>query len=127
MPVIRRRDGDRVDILVLEQLADVAVRLGFWQTHLVEFGEALIENVFVHVAKRGDLRLLDLRVALDVVIAAPAHAADRHAHAVIRAEDATACAKSSAACGERSTRRNCRASRLEKFPPLDRHKIPRSI
>ena len=52
--MIGRGDGDGVDFFVFEKLADVDVGLGFGAAQFFDVGEALVQNIFVDVAERGD-------------------------------------------------------------------------
>src|SRR5213594_34655 len=73
MPVVRRGDGDGVNLLVLEQFADVPVTFDL----LIAFAERLdarVEDFAVHIAKGDDTNVFagQSAHAADVVLAAPA-------------------------------------------------------
>src|ERR1700709_372787 len=84
MPVIRRGDRDGVDVLVLEQLADVLISFD-----LVPFGRHLVlalgEDFRVDIAERGEPHALQAVVAADVRSAAAIEADDSDADITIRA------------------------------------------
>src|ERR1700733_12510286 len=87
MPMIRRGNRDGVDLFVFEKFANVGVRLRFRTTEFFDVGEALIENVFIDVAERGDFDVAHFIEAVNVIDTAAARAADGDAHAIVRAED----------------------------------------
>jgi hypothetical protein len=82
--MIGRRDGDAVDLAVLEQPADVGVGLDFL-VPLPELLDLRIEVGAVHVAERDHAHVGDLAEVADVLFA---FAADFHAGA--DADDAQA-------------------------------------
>ena len=81
MPVVRRGDADGVDVLRLQQLADVLVGLHL-HALLFEFASLLLEQRLVHIAQRHDARVAQFAVALDVIGAAAAKPHDGHAHGI---------------------------------------------
>ena len=85
--MIRRGDGDGVDVFVFEKLADVGVGLRLGTAEFFDVGEALVEDVFVDVAERGDFDVGNFVEAVDVIDAAAARAADGDADAIVGAED----------------------------------------
>src|SRR5882757_1770593 len=87
MPMIGGGDGDGVNILVLEQLANIDVRFWLWQSELFDVAEAMIRNAFIHIAEGGKLCSGDTRKAADMIVAAAAHSANGHADAVIGTHD----------------------------------------
>src|SRR5208282_1464204 len=108
-------DGDGVDVFVFEELANVDVGFWFWQTHLLDFGDALARDVFVDVADGDDFCSRDARKAVDVIVAAAAHSANGYADTIV-------CAKNFAAERERSCAyRDYFARGLQKVTPLDFH------
>src|ERR1700716_3103087 len=86
MPMIGRGDGDSVYIFVLKQFANIDV--GFWlcQTHLLRVAKALVQNLFIDIAQRGNLRPGHTLKPVEVVVAATSHSANRHADTIICAE-----------------------------------------
>jgi hypothetical protein len=86
--MIRSGYGNRVNLFVLKQLANIDEGFGPWQASLLDFAEALVHHVFVDIAKSGNLCVWHTRVAVDVVIAAAPHSANGYTHAVIRAQNA---------------------------------------
>src|SRR5579864_7351932 len=82
MPVIGRSDSDGVDGLVFEQLSDIdeGARLG--HALLAHIRKALGEHILIDIAQCRDLDIGLLAKLLDMVPAAPAHAAYGHAQAV---------------------------------------------
>src|SRR5579859_1635113 len=113
MPMIGGGDGDGVDILIFEELANIDVGFGFRQTHLLDAGKALVQDVFVDIAESGKLDARDVRETADVVVAAAAHATDSHADAIVGAENSAAECKRGCACSD------CFSSRFQKFTPFD--------
>ena len=53
--MVRGRDGNRVDILVFQKLANIDLRLRLGDVHLLGIGDPLSKNVFVYVAEIGNL------------------------------------------------------------------------
>src|SRR5438309_5974409 len=113
--MIRRGDGDGINIFVFEELANIDV--GFWFCHaeFLDVAETLVQYVFVDVAESGKFCSRDMRKAADVIVAATSHAANRHSDAIICAEDLASERERSRANGY------CFSGRLEKFTPLDCH------
>jgi len=54
VPVIGSGDGDGVDVFVFEEPANIDVRFGLRQAHLLDFGDALAGDIFVDVADGDD-------------------------------------------------------------------------
>ena len=90
VPVIGSGDGDGVDLLVFEELANIDV--GFWlgNAEFFDVADALAEDGFVDVAQGDDLRIGNVREAVDVILAATADAANSDAHTIVRAKDLAA-------------------------------------
>ncbi len=85
MPMIWRGNGDGIDILVFEELANVDIRFGPGQAHFFDAAEALVQNVFIDVAKSGELDSRDVRKAADVILAAAADSANGDADTIVGA------------------------------------------
>src|SRR5579871_6962598 len=83
VPVIGRGDGDGVNIFVLEQLADVAIRFWPGEPHLLGVAETLVEHAFVDVTHRSDFSPGNVREALEMIIAAAAESANGQPHPVV--------------------------------------------
>jgi hypothetical protein len=81
--VVRGRDRDGVDRLVLDQFAEVLVEGGFLALLLLDGLHGLAEDVFVHVADRGDFDALEGQERLDVVQTPAADARDGDAEDVV--------------------------------------------
>src|ERR1700728_744679 len=86
MPMVRRGNRNRIDILVVEQLANVYVGLRFGNAHLLGVGASLAQNVLVDVAEIGDFDTGDWLVASDVIPTAAADTDHRDTDAVICAQ-----------------------------------------
>jgi hypothetical protein len=113
--MIGRGDGDGVDIFVLKQLANIDVGFWLWQTQFLDVPEALVQNVFIHIAQGGNLCSWDARKTVKMIIAAASHSANCHPDTIVRAEDLAAQRKRSCAHSD------CFSRRLKKFTPLDCH------
>src|SRR6185369_2566902 len=83
VPVIWRGDRDGIDVLVLEDLAEIGAGLRFGDAEFFHVGEALVEDVFVNVTEGDDLSLRNFGEAVNVIDAAAAGAADGHADFVV--------------------------------------------
>ena len=70
VPMVRRRKADDVNILVLQQLADVAIGFNLLAQVLV-FLHLAVKDGLVHVAKRNHPGAFDRAQAIDVAHAAP--------------------------------------------------------
>src|SRR5688572_9295085 len=81
MPVIRRGDADRVNILAFQKLADVATRRNLFALFL-ELLRSLVQNELVHVAQRGKAYTLQVAVPINVTAAPPSKANHCHANLV---------------------------------------------
>src|ERR1700723_520865 len=96
--MIRCGDGDGVDLFILEQFANIDAGFWLWQSHLLDLFHTLLRNVFIDVAQNGQFRSWDARKAVDVVVAAASHSANRHADTIVCAKDSSvagcACAES---------------------------------
>ena len=82
MPMIRRRDGNRVHLLVFEQLSDVLVFLDAFKV----LGSAF-KDVEIHVAERDDPCALHFTELTDVRSAPAVDADHGHADEVIGPDD----------------------------------------
>src|SRR6185503_15186211 len=86
-PMVRRRDGDEVNFLILKQLADVRVALdGF-----ARVGASLrfpFQHVLVYVAKRDQAHPLEFAETPDVGRAASAETDDGHTDIVVGSKHA---------------------------------------
>src|SRR5690242_6294803 len=87
MPVIWCCNRDGVDAFVLEQLANIHVRLRPRQAQILNIFEALVQNPFVDVAQSGNLHSRYLGETADVVSAAAARTANRNAYTVVCPQD----------------------------------------
>jgi len=93
MPVVRNRDDDGVDVLVVEDLPQVLLVAGLEGGDLVEHGlvvRARGEQVAVDVAEGLDLDVLQLREAALQRVALAVNPDARDHDAVVGAEDAAA-------------------------------------
>ena len=111
VPVVGRGDGDRVHVLVGEELAHVVVALGLFPGQLFGGGLSGFERGLVDVAQRHDARVGQGGVALDVIVAASADADDADVEFVIGAEHAA-----QGKCGTRRDERFC-AMKLTSWSP----------
>ena len=82
MPMVRRRNGNRVHVLVLEQLSDVPIFLNAFKV----LGPAF-KDVEIHVAERDDPCALDFAQLTDVRSAPAVDADHSHADEVIGPDD----------------------------------------
>ena len=80
--MVRRRDGNRIHLLVLEQLSDVLIFLDAFEV----LGPAF-KDVEVHVAKRDDPCALDFAELTDVRSTPAVDANHGHANDVIGPAD----------------------------------------
>src|SRR5262249_41151642 len=76
MPVVRGRHRDRVDVPVVEQLADVLIVLGRSTVEFLDLPLRRADRVLVDVADGRDANVFLLAEALDVVHAAAVYADD---------------------------------------------------
>ena len=86
MPVVGRGDGNRVNGLVIQQLAQVDESRRPLDSHLLDFAQPLVQDVLIHVAESGDFHVLHVAVLFYVRPALPVQANHRNAHAVVRAK-----------------------------------------
>ena len=112
--MVRRRNRDRVDGFIFEELPHVDVSLRLRQALLLHLLQTLGQHVFIDVAKRRDLSLRNLREFLHMVPPAPANAADGHADAVVRAKNSLRMSHES----DPAERRQARAG-LQKVTTVD--------
>src|SRR5439155_18525426 len=85
MPMVRRRDGARVDILVFVQLPQVLIDLGLVRLGLDHDLLVALGRSGVDVAQRPDVSVGNAQIFPDVTRAAPAHADHRHVDFVVGA------------------------------------------
>ena len=85
VPVVRRRDGHRVDVVALQELPVVDDRQRIGRAGLDRPGLRGLEHVAVDVAESGDFDARHLHVVVDVVVAAAAQADDGDAEHLVRA------------------------------------------
>ena len=83
MPMVRGGDGDRVDILVLEQLSYVLVRLRCGFVQACKLLQAVGDVRVVNIADRRNFHILELAIAAEMVLAAAANANASDADLVI--------------------------------------------
>ncbi|SPE29499.1 hypothetical protein SBA2_450115 [Acidobacteriia bacterium SbA2] len=88
MPVVGCGDRNRVDGFVVQQLAQVDESRRPLNAHLLDFRQALVEHVLIHVAERGEFHVLHVAILFDVRPTLPVQAHYSNTHAVIRAEHA---------------------------------------
>jgi hypothetical protein len=69
VPVVGRRDGDRVNRLVLEDLTQILFDRRFAAVALLEFSLALFEQVAIRVAEHGDFSIRQVAKASNVIFA----------------------------------------------------------
>ena len=84
VPVIRRGDRDGIDLLALQQLADVLIRRHV-RALFQKLRLALFEHLRIHVAERHEPHAFHFEVFRNVIFAAPVEADDGDADVVIRA------------------------------------------
>ena len=87
MPVIGRRNGERVNGGVFQKFAHLSVSLRGRQAHPVHVREAPLHDVFIHIAHGHDLHVRHARVFLDVLKAHSPQPADSNTDAVVGAKD----------------------------------------
>ena len=85
MPVVRRRDDDALDVLVLVHLPEIAVALGVGTLHV---RQTLVHPRLVAVAHAQQFDILELLEIRDVLLADQAESDDPDADAVVGAEHA---------------------------------------
>ena len=78
VPVRRRGDDDHVQVRLVQHLRVQLERLRLFALQLVEFGNALVQVLAVHVADRGHFDPADLERRLGVDHPVPADADDAH-------------------------------------------------
>jgi hypothetical protein len=90
MPVVRRGDDHRVDVLVVEHAAEILLEARAERRDVRELlvVDALVGEVRVDVAERLDLDVLQLREAPLERVALPADADARQHDAIVRAAHA---------------------------------------
>jgi hypothetical protein len=81
--VIGRGDGDRVDVLAVEEAARVVDSLDR-ETSLGETRDLARENAFVDVADRDQAHVGECAQAIDEVLPAPPHADHRATQGLVR-------------------------------------------
>ncbi len=84
VPVIWRRDRDRVDRLVFEQLANVRELGRPLALGLFDLVQTLPEHRFINIAQSGDLDVLHLRIGANVRVSLSADSDACHADRVVR-------------------------------------------
>src|SRR5438270_10977592 len=115
MPMIRGCDRDRVNILVLEQLAHVDICLWLGQAQFLHVAETQVQDILVHVAETGYFRSGNVRESFEMIVTAPPQSANCDTHAIIRAQYLSTQSKRCRAQGR------CLARRLEEIAPFDWH------
>ena len=86
VPVVRRQDRDRINLLVLIQLAQVGIGLRLGPVLLGEmFFDDAREQILVHVTQRRHLDIRQRRELLEMRLSHPVDADDSDAHAVVGA------------------------------------------
>src|SRR5262249_7791033 len=85
VPVVRRGNGDCINRLVLEQLANVNKRLRL-RLACADPSEPFGQDAFVHVTKGRNLPIGEARKPVQVVLAATMQAADGHSDPVVGTE-----------------------------------------
>jgi hypothetical protein len=121
VPVLRARDEDRVDVLLVEELPVVSIRLGLLSREL----EALVEVRFVDVADGCELHALRLVGPHDAAPAA-ARGDDPHHDPLARAEDLRRGEDRGGEQGADARRRRLPEERTPSDFPGDRHDSPRA-
>ena len=86
VPVVGRGDGHRVELLIVERLADVFD--GFWPAarKRLSLFRLAFENVLIGVDQIGDLNAVDASELLQMAVAPPVQPGDAHANGVVGAE-----------------------------------------
>src|ERR1019366_5067085 len=86
VPMIRGGDRDRVDRLVIQELADVDEGRGLLKPHLLHRRQTLPHNVLIDVADRGDFHIGHLGILTHMQPSLPVETDDGDANAVVRAK-----------------------------------------
>ena len=115
MPVIGRGDGDGVNLFVFEKFANVDVGLRLGKAEFFDFAEALAKTFSSTSQSAAISTFRDFVKAVDVIVAAAAHAADGDADAIVGAENFAAECQGGSAYGD------CFSRGLQKVTPLDFH------
>ncbi len=88
MPMVGRRDGNRIDVLVFQSPPQIFVALAaFAIRSIVHLLLKRPQHVLVRVDQVGDLDVLQLAETLQMLFAAAVEADERNPHAVVRADD----------------------------------------
>ena len=85
MPVVGRHDRNRVNLLVLEQLAQVRIGLGRPQVFIGKVAlDDRREEIGIDIAQRRDLDIRQSLIRLDMALPHAVNTDHRHAHTIIR-------------------------------------------
>lgn len=87
MPVVGRGDGDGVDVVVFQELADVVVDGDFGGVVFFQLVDSAADDVVVNVAESGDADAGNAAEAVDVVASASVDANNGDSDVFIGAED----------------------------------------
>ena len=103
VPVVGRRNGDDVDVLVFDDLTQVLHDVGTMAVLLLEFPCALAGDFHIRIDEGRDINVLDRLQAIHVALAAAIHAQDCRSDPVVGPDHAAACRECSSWCsGSRS-------------------------
>ena len=115
VPVIGRGDGNGVNIFVLKQPSNVAVRFGPCQPHLFRVTETLVQYAFVDIAHASDFGPRNVGEALEMIVAAAPESTNCQPHPVIGPKYCASQGKGSCAHGHGSS------CRFEKIASINFH------
>ena len=87
--MVRRRDRNDIEILVLECLADVLETFRSIATFLANFLAARLKEAAVGIDQVCHLNVFQLQVLVDVSISLPMNASNADANCIVSAEDAS--------------------------------------
>ena len=85
VPMIRQRHRHRVDVVVREGIAHVAVAFRRFTGLAIHARLRAFQSSLIDVAKRGDACVADLQVVGEMILPAAPEANDRDIHLVVRA------------------------------------------
>ena len=81
--MVRSGDGNRIDALVLKQLAEIGISGGTLLPQLFDFVQPRVQDGLVDITHRGDLNIGHLGIAADVLVALRPYTDARYANCII--------------------------------------------
>src|SRR4051794_14815392 len=87
MPMIRRCDGNDIDIFIFQKFSNVRVTLDIFAARFGSI-DAVFEHVFINITKRNQTHPTDGAESGDVIGAASMKTNDSNTNVAVRAEDA---------------------------------------